>query len=182
MENLPDSKITDEGLVSKAFLTLGIYSFKSACEYVRDLHYGRIFDKFNLISVLEEGRGTCSSKHALLKALATENGLDVQLFIGIFQMHEGNTPGVGRVLEKEGLAYVPEAHCYLKYQDKITDITGLSDGAEELEILEEIEIEPFQVTDFKESYHKAYVRNWCSDKDFESIWKVRELCIQALSE
>ncbi len=38
-------------------------------------------------------------------------------------MTERNTPGVGAVLSKHGLAFVPEAHCYLTYEGIRIDVT-----------------------------------------------------------
>jgi len=50
--------------------------------------------------VLNERRGPCSTKHALLKALADEQGLPIRLMLGIYEMNARNTPGIGRVLEE----------------------------------------------------------------------------------
>ena len=36
--------------------------------------------------------------------------------LGIYEMSDRNTPGVGRVLTAHGLSYIPEAHCYLRCQ------------------------------------------------------------------
>jgi hypothetical protein len=60
--------------------------------------------------VLEEGCGTCTTKHATLTELAREQRIDVQLVLGIYEMNERNTPGVGRVLGAYGLSCIPEAH------------------------------------------------------------------------
>jgi hypothetical protein len=45
------------------------------------------------VIVLAEQRGTCSTKHALLRRLAIEQGLDIALVLGIYEMTERNTPG-----------------------------------------------------------------------------------------
>ena len=51
--------------------------------------------------------------------------------------------------------------------------------------LEEIEIEPSQVVDFKVDYHKQYLKQWCKkesiDMPFDMVWNLREQCIQNLS-
>jgi hypothetical protein len=41
--------------------------------------------------------------------------------LGIYEMHERNTPGVGAVLEREGLSGIPEAHCYLVVNQRRTE-------------------------------------------------------------
>ena len=64
------------------------------------------------MAVLTEGCGTCSSKHALLAGLAAAQRLPVALMLGIYLMNERNTPGIGPVLARYGLAEIPEAHCF----------------------------------------------------------------------
>jgi hypothetical protein len=54
----------------------------------------------DILAVLNERRGPCSTKHALLKALADEQGLPIRLMLGIYEMNARNTPGIGRVLEE----------------------------------------------------------------------------------
>jgi hypothetical protein len=75
------------------------------------------------MAVLTEGRSTCSTKHALLAELATEQHLPVALMLGIYLMSERNTPGVGSVLTRHGLAEIPEAHCYLMHDGVRIDVT-----------------------------------------------------------
>jgi hypothetical protein len=41
--------------------------------------------------------------------LAIEQNLDIVLVLGIYEMSEQNTPGVGAVLAKYGLTMLPEA-------------------------------------------------------------------------
>lgn len=73
--------------------------------------------------VLEERCGTCSAKHALLTELASENDRPVSLVLGIYEMDEINSPGVGPVLQRYGLRCVPEAHCRLVYEGTRVDLT-----------------------------------------------------------
>ena len=110
---LPSDPIKDRGPVSAAFLRLRIDDFRRAAKYVCDLPYGMNVDTSELLAVLNERKGTCSMKHALLKALASEQGLLIRLMLGIFGMNVRNTPGIGHVLEEHHLACIPEAHCYL---------------------------------------------------------------------
>jgi hypothetical protein len=58
---------------------------------VRSLPYGRNSDHSDWRLVLGEGRGTCSTKHALLADLARENRRHVALMLGIYEMDEDNT-------------------------------------------------------------------------------------------
>ena len=53
------------------------------------------------------------------------------------------------------------------------------------ETIEEIEIIPNQVSDFKVEYHKAFLKKWIEETNqnntFEEIWEIREQCIEKLS-
>ena len=138
--------------------------------------------------VLEEGRGTCSTKHAILAALAAENAppnvRPVELRLGIYEMDEGNTPGVGPVLHRRGLACIPEAHCYLAHGGVRVDLTRLEEGEVEMRFLEEKRIRPHVIGPYKVEWHKRFVREWAGARglDAAEVWRVREECIGALAE
>ena len=135
--------------------------------------------------VLKERRGTCSTKHALLTELARENDRLVLLVLGIYEMDEINTPGVGSVLQRYGLRCVPEAHCHLVYEGTRLDLTRDVRGERPIEdFLYEEEIAPQQIGGYKVDKHRAFVRQWAAERGlgFEQIWRVREVCIVALTE
>ena len=69
--------IHNNGKVSKNFLNLGVKSFHSAIDWVKSMPYGRNNDRSNYFSIFSEHRGTCSTKHALLSALALENNQNI---------------------------------------------------------------------------------------------------------
>lgn len=121
-KNIPDTQLGD-GFVSNLFKSQNVSSFHGACDYVWKLPYGRTSEPYNFELVLSEQTGTCSSKHGLLKLLIDELGLDVELVVGIYAMNESNTPGVGLILESSNYDYVPEAHCYLRYNGHRIDLT-----------------------------------------------------------
>ncbi|MDN8694013.1 hypothetical protein Q0M89_14690, partial [Staphylococcus aureus] len=66
-------KIESTAPISEAFRERGITDFKQACEYIRQLPYKRNKDRDHLLNVLEEQKGVCSTKHAVLRKLALEN-------------------------------------------------------------------------------------------------------------
>ena len=131
---IPDKIIHRQGPISKAFTDKGINSFHDACGYILQLPYGRTSDKSDWTLVLIEGRGTCSTKHALIAALAAELELDAHLMLGIYPMKESNTPGVGKVLDNSEYDFLAEAHCYLEYKGERIDITGLSVNIKKISI------------------------------------------------
>jgi len=156
---------------------------------VKNIPYGRNTNRYDFSLVLSENKGTCSSKHAFLKNFADKNGIEnVKLYIGIFKMNETNTPILGDLLSKNNINYIPEAHCYLKINQVPVDATTSDSFYDKIknDILEEIEIIPNQVSDFKVAYHKAFLKKWIEETNqnntFEEIWKIREQCISKLSE
>jgi hypothetical protein len=55
----------------------------SAVAYIRRLPYGQNTDRGDFRRVLREGKGTCRTKHALLARLAQEQGIPLELTLGI---------------------------------------------------------------------------------------------------
>ena len=187
LDRLASRPLAADGPVTARFRALGAADFAAAARYVRQLPYGRITERSRYWLVLDEGRGTCTTKHATLAALAREQGIDVQLVLGIYEMSERNTPGVGPVLRAHGLAYIPEAHCYLRYQGERVDMTGVPTGAEPIErFLHEEPITIEQIGAYKNDLHRAFLREWIARADpapgrgLEDVWRIREACIAAL--
>jgi hypothetical protein len=184
---LPAHRLTASGDTSAQFLALGIDDYQAAALFIHQLPYGRNADRADFRLVLPERRGTCSTKHALLAALAIEQRLTVHLTLGIYEMTERNTPGIGAVLSKHGLAFVPEAHCYLTYNGVRVDVTRDAVSATEpiARFLHEETIAPAQIGDYKVSMHRGWMRDWAArempHRNWEEIWKIREECIAALS-
>lgn len=186
---LPDHALQSRGPVSSAFVARGCSTLREAAAYLEALPYGRNVDPSNEYCVLDEGRGTCSTKHALLARLLAEEGVaGVDLYIGIYEMNEANTPGVGAVLARYGLTSIPEAHCYLRSRASRIDVTRLDfHGQAEIQgfLFEEV-IRPDQVGDYKRAVHRRVLAEVAGrppyrDFDADTLWVIREECIHALS-
>ena len=168
---------------------MGVFSFSEAIQYVRQLPYGRTKDRANPNLVLEEGKGSCSTKHALIKKLAIEqNWHGVKLYMCMYKMNAGNTAKIGAILKANDLVYLPEAHCVLKIEDDYIDITNTASNFNKIEqdVLFLEEILPEQIGDYKVAQHKAYMRSWIEEQQlstsFDALWNIREQCIKALSQ
>jgi hypothetical protein len=183
-------EIKNEGPVSSQFLLRGKIDFLQAANFIQHLPYGRNANKHDLNTVFSDHCGTCSTKHAVLKTLADENqAFELRLIIGIYKMNASNTALVSPVLSRFNLDYIPEAHCYLKYRDTVLDYTKDSNKPFNFlpDLLEEQEIIPEQITDYKVNYHKQFLSKWISNNPQlnyteEELWTIREKCIYALSE
>lgn len=183
----------DIALKSKDRVTLllnqkGIRTWSNLLDHVKQLPYGRNSERTKFELVLTEGKGSCSTKHALIKQVADSNGIDnVKLILAIYKMTNDNTKGIGDFIIINGLEYIPEAHCYLQIDGNRLDITKSNSNIDLLSdaIIEETEIQPIQVGNYKVDYHKKFIRNWIEantiNKSFDQVWSIREKCIAELS-
>ena len=167
----------------------GINTWEQFLNYVRKIPYGRNSHRTKFELVILENKGTCSTKHALIKQIADLNQVkEVKLIIGIYKMNQTNTKGIGNILSESELEYIPEAHCYIKMNGKRIDFTNLKSDFLKIEndVLEEREIEPYQVGKFKVEFHKKYIKRWKDQLDLNmtvgEIWAIREKCIYELQK
>ncbi|WP_124727904.1 transglutaminase domain-containing protein [Staphylospora marina] len=189
VEQWLDACLQPAGDISRAFQSMGVRTFREAARYVQALPYGRNTNRADARSVLREGKGTCSTKHALLAMLAEENKIPVRLMIGIYLMNEANTPGVGNVLTQHGLTAIPEAHCYLRLNEQYLDFTRQTGQKDKipLSFLAEKEIAPNEIGEEKIRFHQDWLKHWVTTsavpvKDWRKVWEIREACIAALSQ
>jgi hypothetical protein len=186
---VPDFVISEAGPVSAAFIHNGCTTYMEAAAYVKKLPYNRNTDKNNPLTVFNDGCGTCGTKHAVLKRLATENNFnDIELLTGIFKMSAANSPAVASILNHFGLPYIPEAHNYLKYKGVIFDYT--LPGNKQLDftndLMAENPIQPEGIGADKVAHHKKFLANWLKTNsdisyNLDELWDIREACIMALS-
>lgn len=185
----PSFKLTTLKPLSKASISKGYSDFKSVFNYIKALPYGRPSNRSDFTLVLTEEKGTCSTKHAFLKAIAIENDFeDLELCLGIFKMNVENTPKIKTILEQHQLSYIPEAHCYLKLVDKVIDITFRTPNETSFvkSLLHEETILPEHIGAYKVNLHKSYLKSWIETEhlplSFDELWTIRETCISAISE
>lgn len=183
-------KLSSTGRLSCMFLEQGIDNFLEASKYIHLLPYRRNKLNNDLAIVLTEHCGTCSTKHALLKAVAEENERnEVRFILGMYRMNERNTPQVKEVLREHHLDYLPEAHTYLKIHGAIFDFTKPDFGIQYFleDLVFELEITAKDIGDYKNNLHKEYLSNWLLNAgtkglSLEDLWNIRELCIQQISK
>lgn len=196
--DLPNSQLKSQKTVSRLFYNRNIKSFWDAIDYVKQLPFESITERGNYLSVLNENRGTCSAKHALIAALAEELNIPLKLYIGLFLLTAENISSIestssleliskfGSILKSYQLEAIPESHCYLKYEDHTLDITfpdkqSFTFG---VEVIKEIPITPEQIGTFKVEIHKKFICNWIKDKPhltLDKVWEAREEWLRKLS-
>ncbi len=119
----PDKSLSNTGIISSKFLSLGIKSFNQACRYVQELPYGYNSNRDDLMILFKENKGTCTTKHAVIATLAKEQNLTIEKSIGIYAMTEEIVTGTDEILEKFHLPYVPMIHCFLVYGQYRVDLS-----------------------------------------------------------
>jgi hypothetical protein len=169
--------------------SLDLDTWEEILNHIKHLPYGRNANRNDFSLVLKEQQGSCSSKHAFLKAIALENNFDhIKLILAIFKMNSKNSPKISSILQKHQIDFIPEAHCYLKINDVYIDVTNSKSDYNRFKnvIIEEQDILPQQVVDYKVNYHKTFLKYWLiensSNYNFEEFWAIRETCILKLSE
>lgn len=184
-----DYKLTSKDKLTKLVKSNGIETWNELTKFIKNLPYGRNKNRTDFGLVLSEQKGTCSSKHAFLKSIADLNNVpNVELVIGIYRMTELNTPKIGTELTDNSIEFIPEAHCYLKINDKRIDLTSEQSEFKKIkkDIIQEKEIKPEQVAEFKVDYHKKFIKSWLSKTksklEFHQIWHIREKCIANLTK
>lgn len=183
---LPNPIFEAQGNVIHLFLNKQVLSLWEAIYYTHQLPYGRTVDRSNYLQVLEEQRGACSGKHALIAALAQELSVPLKLIMGIFLLTTKNTPKIAPILEHYRIEAIPEAHCYLAYDDNTLDITfpNVSEFSIHTKPLQEISMNPQQIGSFKVKQHQEFIRAWVADRNdlnFDLVWMAREEWIKELS-
>ena len=76
VDQLINRPLTADGPITRLFRATGAPDFPAAALHVLRLPYGRITDRSRFWLVVEESRGTCTTKHATLAELAREQDID----------------------------------------------------------------------------------------------------------
>ncbi len=185
---LPDFALSARAPLSHYFREKGLGNFGLTAKWVCALPYGR----HNLQGdwrVLEEGCGTCSSKHALLKMLADENDWqEIHLYVGLVFLNEHTNVSVAKILRDAHLNRIPEAHCFLKYREHYFDFTSVAFNARQHTLCTSVQnetlIDPAQTGAWKVAWHQRQMLDWLEkeelDMTLEQLWEWREKCIAVL--
>jgi len=174
--------------VTKLFLNEGIHDFHDAIQYVNALPYRRNTDRRDYLLVLKEHCGTCSTKHALLKALALEQNIEIDLVLGIFLMDKSYAPALSNVLKEYGISAIPEAHCFLQLGKQKIDITfpGKTSVPDNMDFLLQESIQPNQIGEHKFQFHQNFIKKWLRQEEssvtLNEVWDCREKCIRTLTQ
>jgi len=121
---LPNCELKPEaGSLSCCFLERKCSDYHSACEWLKNLPYGRNSSDCDSMILFDEGFGTCITKHGIAARLAEELGLDIHRYEGLYRMDASIVPYCAEVLKQIGWPYIPNLHCFLKSGTVAADLT-----------------------------------------------------------
>jgi hypothetical protein len=170
---LPDKAISNVGIISAKFLSLGIYTFIEACRYVHVLPYWYNTDRDDRMILFKEKKGTCTTKHAVIAALTQELNLPIVKNVGIYAMTEEIVSGTTGILEKYDLPYVPMVHCFLVYGEYRVDLSegnnnGKNRPIENFLFVQQVEPDISSKDEYL-LYRKALKDNILTRKEMEGV-------------
>lgn len=113
VKRLPDADLRRGGALAQRFRGLGLHRFRQACRWLRDLPYGWNQSIDDPGVALDDGFGTCYSKHAAAVVLATELGLTLERVAGFYRLDASIVPSAAPILAEAGLPWLPQVHCFL---------------------------------------------------------------------
>ena len=169
----PDFAIAPAGMISEQFLKMHISSFRAACEHIHQLPYGYNADRDAPMGLFNEGKGTCTTKHAVIATLAQELDYPIHKHIGIYAMTETLVTGTAAILEKYNLPSLPMVHCFLVFQTFRVDLTegnlnGKNSSIEEF--IYTVEVEPnISGKDEYLLYRNALKKHISTRDEFEGV-------------
>ena len=127
IESLPDLPLVSAGPTQRAFLDRGVTTLRDACCWVHALPYGHTSSVADVYSVLGEGRGTCFTKHGVIAKLGEELEIPLAKHVGFYRLTEEILTGMAELLERHGLPFVPQIHCFLDWHGTRIDLTDGND-------------------------------------------------------
>ena len=121
---LPEAPLAGQEPFTRAFRELGAATFREACRIAHGLPYGHPSAPEEPLALFRERRGTCTTKHDAIAALARELDLPVRKRLGVYAMTESLVTGMSAVLERHGMPYLPMLHCFLTAGEHRVDLTA----------------------------------------------------------
>ena len=160
---LPDASLSgDAGPVNAALVERGLTGLVEAAAWLRDQPYGHNLAEGPL-TLFDEGVGTCVTKHAAFVTAAQELGVDVALVWGTYPLTDDVVTGVGAVLERHRLPFVPTIHCFLRHGDARVDLTEGNCNGKNVQITEYLRVDEVAVGTDEGPHRRTVVDALCAE-------------------
>ncbi|MES2589948.1 MAG: hypothetical protein V4622_13300 [Bacteroidota bacterium] len=189
LSNLPNFELISKGKCTSFLDENQLSTFHELIEFVAKIPYGRNSKSGDFYLIFLENKATCSTKHGFLMEICELNNiLEVELMVGIFLMSGDYSSKIKPVLDLHNLEALPEAHCYLRFNNQRFDFTTQNSEVKSFEsfLIREQRCDSHQVFDWKPMIHKNFLESWLKRKNLgftvDELWEIRETCILKLSE
>jgi hypothetical protein len=110
------------GPVGEEFLARGVTTLRAAAVWLHVAPYG-MNDADGPLAVFRDGYGTCETKHIAAVTLARELGVALEWIWGLYGLDDSVMDGAGAVLGKAGIPFVPNIHCFVRFDGRYVDLT-----------------------------------------------------------
>jgi hypothetical protein len=110
------------GPVGEEFLARGVATLRAAATWLRAVPYG-FTEVDDPLAVFRAGQGTCETKHVAVVTLARELGVDLAWIWGLYALDDSIIDGAGAVLARANLPFVPNIHCFVRFDGQYVDLT-----------------------------------------------------------
>ncbi|HEY9890070.1 MAG TPA: hypothetical protein V6D02_16810 [Candidatus Obscuribacterales bacterium] len=152
---LPDVPLQPQGAIAEKYLEQGLTTFHDACHWTQALPYGVNSNNEDSLILFAEGRGTCTTKHGAIARLAQEHHLPVHKNLGFYRLNDAIVTGVNALLASYDLAFIPQIHCFLAYENHRVDLTaGNCNGKNKT--IEDYDFVVAVAPDLTHAQHRAY--------------------------
>ncbi|MEO1062525.1 MAG: hypothetical protein AAFZ07_13995 [Actinomycetota bacterium] len=160
---LPDvALVAASGPVNAALVGRGLGTLVEAAAWLLEQPYGHN-EEHGPLAIFDEGVGTCVTKHAAFMSAANELGVDVALHWGTYALTDEIVTGVGEVLERHGLPFVPTIHCFLRHGTAFVDLTEGNCNGKNVQITEYLRVDEVAVGADEGPHRRTVVESLCAD-------------------
>ena len=160
---LPNPAFAPNGIVSEQFRQLDLDTFHQACHWVKNLPYGSNSSNDDSFIIFAEKKATCTNKHGIIYRLAEELNLEIHKNLGFYRLDDAIVTGVNAIIEPYGLSFIPQIHCFLKYQNYRVDLTegncnGKNKTIEDYDFV--VRVKPDLTHQKHEAYYLEYLKKY----------------------
>lgn len=182
MQNFKLEPVTE---ISSIFISMGFFDFEQAFQYIRSLPLLSLHDATgNYRSVLDEQRGTNSSKHGVLAHLIESHGVEeLHLMVGILLPEKSLLRELGMDIAQLETERVPVAYSFLRENGRRLSCMGHLAEISLLEkyLVREQRCEAQQMITWKPVILNNFLENGCKRNDqVHNIQLFREVNLNVL--
>lgn len=182
MQNFKLEPVTE---ISSIFISMGFFDFEQAFQYIRSLPLLSLHDATgNYRSVLDEQRGTNSSKHGILAHLIESHNIEeIHLMVGILLPDKNVLQDIGLDTAKLETERVPVAYSFFREKGRRLSCMGNEAEINLLEkyLVREQRCEAQQMITWKPVILNNFLENWCKrNNQVHNIQLFREVNLNVL--